>query len=273
MSKSKGNVVVPTDLLDTYGSDAVRYWAANGRYGVDTTFDPGQLKVGRRLAIKILNASKFVLSLEGPVGPTTSPVDQSLLAALDGVVGEASAALSGYDHAGALEAVERFFWMFCDDYLELVKARAYGPGAAGTADEGGASARGTLRQALDVLLRLFAPFMPFVTEEAWSWWHDGSVHAAAWPSAAPGSRSGADAGDPAVLATAAAVLGQVRKAKTAAKLSIRAEAARVVVRGPDEAVVDASEPDLRAAGNIADFAFEYAPELGTEVTLAEAVAP
>jgi valyl-tRNA synthetase len=260
MSKSKGNVVVPTDLLDQYGSDAVRYWAANGRYGVDTAFDPGQLKVGRRLAIKILNASKFVLSLEGPAGPATSAVDRSLLAALDGIVREASAALAAYDHTSALEVIERFFWMFCDDYLELVKARAYGPGA------GGESARGTLRQALAVLLRLFAPFMPFVTEEAWSWWQDGSVHAAAWPSA------GADAGDPAVLATAAAVLGQVRKAKTAARLSIRAEAARVVVRGPDEAAVRASEPDLRAAGNITDFVFEPAAELDTEVTLAEAVA-
>jgi valyl-tRNA synthetase len=268
MSKSKGNVVVPTELLAQYGSDAVRYWAANGRYGVDTTFDPGQLKVGRRLAIKILNASKFVLSLEGPVGPATAPVDRSLLAALDEMVREASAALSSYDHAGALEAIERFFWMFCDDYLELVKTRAYSAGDGGAGD-GGASARGTLRQALDVLLRLFAPFMPFVTEEAWSWWRDGFVHAAAWPSAA---EAGADAGDPAVLATAAAVLGQVRKAKTEAKLSIRAEAARVVVRGPDEAVVRASEPDLRAAGNIADFSFEYAPELGTEVTLAEPVA-
>jgi valyl-tRNA synthetase len=262
MSKSKGNVVVPTDLLDQYGSDAVRYWAANGRYGVDTAFDPGQLKVGRRLAIKILNASKFVLSLEGPAGPATSAVDRSLLAALDGMVREASAALSGYDHTSALEVTERFFWMFCDDYLELVKARAYGPGA------GGESARGTLRQALAVQLRLFAPFMPFVTEEAWSWWQDGSVHAATWPSAG----ADADAGDPAVLATAAAVLGQVRKAKTAAKLSIRAEAARVVVRGPDEAAVRASEPDLRAAGNITDFAFEPAAELETEVTLAEAVA-
>jgi valyl-tRNA synthetase len=273
MSKSKGNVVVPTELLAQYGSDAVRYWAANGRYGVDTAFDPGQLKVGRRLAIKILNASKFVLSLEGPVGPATAPVDRSLLAALDEMVREASAALSSYDHTGALEAIERFFWMFCDDYLELVKTRAYsaGDGGAGEggAGDGGASARGTLRQALDVLLRLFAPFMPFVTEEAWSWWRDGSVHAAAWPSAA---EAGADAGDPAVLATAAAVLGQVRKAKTEAKLSIRAEAARVVVRGPDEAVVRASEPDLRAAGNIADFSFQYAPELGTEVTLAEPVA-
>ena len=270
MSKSKGNAVVPTDLLDTYGSDAVRYWAASGRYGVDTAFDPGQLKIGRRLAIKILNASKFVLSLDGPVGPATAAVDRSLLAALDDMVREASAALSGYDHAGALEAAERFFWMFCDDYLELVKARAYGAsshgeGAAGT--HGGASARGALREALDVLLRMFAPFMPFVTEEAWSWWHDGSIHAAAWPAGAPG----ADAGDPAVLATAAAVLGQVRKAKTAARLSIRAEAARVVVRGPDEAAVRASESDLRAAGNIADFSFQPAPALETEVTLAEAV--
>jgi valyl-tRNA synthetase len=265
MSKSKGNVVVPTDLLDQYGSDAVRYWAANGRYGVDTAFDPGQLKVGRRLAIKILNASKFVLSLDGPVGLVTSPVDRSLLAALDEVAREASAALTAYDHTGALEATERFFWMFCDDYLELVKTRAYGPGA------GGASARGTLRQALGVLLRLFAPFLPFVTEEAWSWWQEGSVHAAAWPTA----ESGFPAGDPAVLATAAHVLGQVRKAKTAAKRSMRAEAALVVVRGPDEAVVRASESDLRAAGNIADFSFERVPdgELTTEVTLAESVAP
>jgi valyl-tRNA synthetase len=264
MSKSKGNVVVPTDLLNQYGSDAVRYWAANGRYGVDTAFDPAQLKVGRRLAIKILNASKFVLSLGGPVGPVTSPVDKSMLALLDEVVRAASSALLGYDHTGALEVTERFFWTFCDDYLELVKARAYDEAGAG-----GASARAALRQALDVLLRLFAPFLPFVTEEAWSWWQEGSVHRADWPSA--GTRP-ADAGDPAVLTTAADILGQVRKAKTAAKLSIRAEAQRVVVRGPDEAAVRASESDLLAAGNIADFSFEQAPELATEVTLAESVA-
>jgi valyl-tRNA synthetase len=292
MSKSKGNVVVPTELLEQYGSDAVRYWAANGRYGVDTAFEPAQLKVGRRLAIKILNASKFVLSLHGPAGPVTAPVDQSLLAALRLTAGEATAALEAYDHAGALEAVERFFWMFCDDYLELVKTRAY------VADSpGGASARGALRQALDVLLRMFAPFLPFVSEEVWSWWRDGSVHQAPWPAgdyslgadalvadslagdlvapsaADPGSGSAAAAGDPAVLATAAAVLGEVRKAKSAAKRSMRAEAERVVVRGPDESAVRAAESDLRAAGNIADFAFLPAPggELSTEVTLAEAV--
>jgi valyl-tRNA synthetase len=264
MSKSKGNVVTPADLLDQYGSDAVRYWAAGGRYGVDTAFDVGELKVGRRLAIKILNASKFVLSLDGAAGPVTEAVDRSLLAALDGVVRAATAALDGYDHTGALEAVERFFWMFCDDYLELVKARAYE--ASGPV---GASARGALRAALSVLLRLFAPFLPFVTEEAWSWWQSGSVHAAGWPSG-QADLAGAEAGNPAVLATAAIILGQIRKAKSEAKVSMRAEAERVVVHAPDAELALASAGDLRAAGNVADLAVVPAPsgEPETEVTLA-----
>jgi valyl-tRNA synthetase len=273
MSKSKGNVVTPIDLLNQYGSDAVRYWSASGRYGVDTAFDLGQLKVGRRLAVKILNASKFVLSVSGDggsdsagsgdAGPVTAAVDRSMLAALDEVVRSATAALDSYDHAGALEATERFFWMFCDDYLELVKARAYGSGA------GASSARGALRTALSVLLRLFAPFLPFVTEEVWSWWQEGSVHRASWPASEVGG-----VGDPSLLATAAVVLGQIRKAKSEAKVSMRAEAARVIVRLPSAEAADAvraSEDDLRAAGNIADFSFVLAPggELTTEVTLAE----
>jgi valyl-tRNA synthetase len=270
MSKSKGNnVVTPTDLLEQYGSDAVRYWSASGRYGVDTVFDVGQLKVGRRLAIKILNASKFVLSLDGAVGPITAAVDLSLLAGLDGVVRSATSALASYDHAGALAAIERFFWMFCDDYLELVKARAYGSGAQAASGTEAASARGALRAALSVLLRLFAPFLPFVTEEAWSWWQEGSVHRAAWPSG-DADLAGAERGNPAVLQAAATVLGQIRKAKTAAKVSMRAEAARVVVRGPDAEVLLACAGDLRAAGNIDDLSVVPAPggEPTTEVTLA-----
>jgi valyl-tRNA synthetase len=270
MSKSKGNVLTPVDLLEQYGSDAVRYWAASGRYGVDTAFDLGQIKVGRRLAVKILNASKFVLSLDGSAGPVTAPVDRSMLAALDDVVAAATAAMAGYDHTAALEAAERFFWMFCDDYLELVKSRAYGSGA------GAASARGALRTALSALLRLFAPVLPFVTEEVWSWWQEGSVHRASWPAAvALGSGAAGGVGDASVLATAAAVLGQIRKAKSEAKVSMRAEAARVVVRGPGDAAdaVRASEGDLRAAGNVADFSFVLVPGggLATEVTLADPV--
>jgi valyl-tRNA synthetase len=271
MSKSKGNVVTPADLLDQFGSDAVRYWSASGRYGVDTAFDLGELKVGRRLGIKILNASKFVLSLEPAVGPVTEAVDRSLLAALDDVLRTATSALACYDHTGALEAIERFFWMFCDDYLELVKTRAYGGDAEAAPVPGSASARGALRAALSVLLRLFAPFMPFVTEEVWSWWQEGSVHRAAWPSGDADLAGGhAAAGDPAVLATAATILGQIRKAKSEAKVSMRAEAERVIVRGPDLELMRACAADLLAAGNIGKISFVPTPggELTTEVALA-----
>lgn len=255
MSKSKGNVVTPLDLLEQHGSDAVRYWAANGRYGVDTTFDPGQLKIGRRLAIKILNASKFVLGLASDDSGVSEPLDQSMLAALSNVVREAGDALAAYDHTRAVEAVERFFWAFCDDYLELVKARAYESGAAS------ASAHAALRQALDTLLRLFAPFLPFVTEEVWSWWRDGSVHRASWPAADQ------SAGDPAVLVVASEVLGQVRKAKSEAKVSMRAEVSRLIVWAPEAELVRQAQDDLCAAGNVEEFVLEHGDELKVEVHL------
>jgi valyl-tRNA synthetase len=231
MSKSKGNVVTPMGLLEEYGSDAVRYWAARGRPGADTAFDDGQMKIGRRLAIKILNASKFALGVAGEGGEVadgaaiTAPLDQALLAGLADVAADATAAFEAYDYSRALEQTERFFWAFCDDYVELVKQRAYG-----TAGEPGArSARATLLRALDTLLRLFAPHLPFVTEEVWSWWQHGSVHRAAWPDPSALRRQAGD-GDRAVFVIAGEVLGAVRKHKTERQRSLRVEAERVLVR-------------------------------------------
>ncbi len=173
MSKSKGNVVTPMPLFDQYGTDAVRYWAISARPGVDTAFSEDQMKVGRRLATKLLNVTKFVLGFLGDgTAPDPAavgePVDRGMLALLDATIAEATTAFEGFDYARALERTETFFWWFCDDYVELVKGRAYG----GRGPDGAASATAALAIALAALQRLLAPMLPFATEEAWSWSHD-----------------------------------------------------------------------------------------------------
>ena len=273
MSKSVGNVITPRALLEKHGSDGVRYWASSGRPGMDTAFVESQMEVGRKLALKILNASKFVLSPklwlgeEGGAGdqaaveavslaasaserPQTAaePVDVALLESLRGLVSTATAAFDAYDYARALERTEAWFWDFCDNYLELVKARAYGEMGPGRA----MSARTALAVSLSTLLRLFAPFMPYVTEEVWSWWHEGSVHRAAWPAESLPAElpEGADVG---VYLAAVELLGAVRRTKSEAKVSPRTPVERVTFRGPSNEVsaLRQVEADLRAAQNIA----------------------
>ncbi|MGO2528626.1 MAG: valine--tRNA ligase [Microbacterium gubbeenense] len=265
MSKSKGNAVTPADILDKHGSDAVRYWAASSRLGTDAAFDPQnptQIKIGRRLAIKVLNAAKFALSFDAPEGSeVTEPLDLAMLAALDRVIDQATASLDAYDHARALEVSESFFWTFCDDYLELVKERAYEGGAAG------ASAAVALRTALSTLLRLLAPVISFATEEAWSWFQEGSVHTAAWPVS-----SGA-AGDPAVLEIASQALIGVRRAKTEAKASQRTPVASATITAPGSqlALLQLAAADLKAVGRIEELTIVEGAELEvTEIELAPA---
>ncbi|BDZ50006.1 valine--tRNA ligase [Frondihabitans sucicola] len=274
MSKSKGNVVTPAAMLDDHGSDAVRYWAASSRLGTDAAFDPQnpkQIKVGRRLAIKVLNAAKFVYSFELPAGVSvdaagvTAPLDRDLLANFAAVIESATTSLDGYDHAKALETIEKFFWTFCDDYLELVKERAYGAGSTA----GQASAVLTLQTAVDGLLRLLAPYLPFATEEVWSWTHDSSVHTAAWPTVTELGVS-----DPAsglVDLVGQALIG-IRRAKTDAKASQKTPVTSAVVSAPAAALalLRSAGDDLAAVGRIETLTFVEGDELAvTDIVLAE----
>jgi valyl-tRNA synthetase len=284
MSKSKGNVVTPRPLLEKHGADAVRYWAACGRPGTDTAVDDAQMKVGRRLAIKVLNASRFALGriadpsgtiAAPPVEGVSAPIDRAMLARLAAVVGEATEAFEGYDYARALERTEAFFWTFCDDYVELVKTRAYGE----VTDPPTASARAALAVALSVQLRLLAPVLPFVTEEVWSWWQTGSIHTASWPTVGelgPQAAAGSDSSDgPAagesVLEVAAEVLGRVRQEKSQAKRSMRAPVSTLTVADTPAriAALLLAEQDLRDAGGIGRLITTEADQQEIVVELAE----
>jgi len=269
MSKSKGNVVTPMGLLEQHGSDGVRYWAASGQPGRDTAFDPQQMKVGRRLAIKVLNAAKFVLSTPDPRGPIANPVDRGMLTSLARLVRDATTDLETYEYARALERIERFFWFFCDDYLELIKSRRYGdrgPEAAGSANT-------ALLAALDTLLRLLAPYLPFATEEVWSWWQEGSVHHAKWPRAEEllDQLGGEDEAGELALRLAADVLGELRRRKSEEQRPLRTPVLRVVVRDTQARLhaLPHVTDDLRAAGLIQQLDSEVAEAFAVHAELGE----
>jgi valyl-tRNA synthetase len=294
MSKSKGNVVTPMHLLEEHGADAARYWAASGRPGTDTAFDPQQMKVGRRLAVKLLNASKFALADLPAAGEAlTHPLDRALIARLAAVVADATDSFDAYDYARALERAESFFWWYCDFYLELVKGRRYD-----TDPQVSASVSLALRLSLSVFQRLFAPFLPFVSDEVWSWWQDGSVHRAQWPdaeelrvaagvatagappAAAPLAGAAEREGDASsngrgreevALEVTADVLREVRKAKSQAGRPMRAPVRRVVVRDTAErlSALSLGEGDLLAAGAIEQLEPVEDGEFAVEVELAE----
>ncbi len=217
MSKSKGNVVTPMHLLEEYGADAVRYWSANARLGTDTAFDTNVLKVGRRLVTKLFNAGKFVLMQSAEPGPVSHPLDVAFLSELNDLITKVTAQFEKYEHSYALGETEKFFWRgLTDNYLELVKARSRSESDAA----GRSSAVATLRIALNVLLRLFAPFVPYITEEIWSWQFAGetgqaSIHKAPWPERIELPAAAED-----VFETACAALSAINKAKSEAGVSV-----------------------------------------------------
>jgi valyl-tRNA synthetase len=270
MSKSKGNVVTPADLFDSYGSDAVRYWAVGARPGVDTAFSEDQMKVGRKLATKLLNVSKFVLGI-GEVADDVVPteaIDVAMLHRLAGVVDEATAAFEAFDYARVLERTEEFFWWFCDDYVELVKTRGY----LSHSEEGAMSARAALRRALSTLQRLLAPLLPFVTEEVWNWWQTGSVHQSQWPTTNELTLGLTSGPNEELLDAICGAIGVIRRAKTEAKVSQRAVVTEASFVASNEAAsaITAGWADIADAGSVEKWSISTADtnEITVNVTLA-----
>jgi valyl-tRNA synthetase len=266
MSKSKGNVVTPLALLQEHGSDGVRYWAARGGPGVDTAFDVGQMKIGRKLAMKVLNVSKFVLAGDQADGAVSEPLDRGMLQNLATLVDDATAELENYEYARALAKIESFFWDFCDNYVEAAKSRKYGDFGAAAA----ASASTAMRLALSVLLRLLAPYLAFVSEEVWSWTQAGSIHRAPWPARDEILRvSGTDESAKQAVFHVTEALNAIRKGKADHKVSIGTPVRRVIYQSTDEAIacLQLVERDLKAASRTEELVLRAAAEPGVQITL------
>ena len=261
MSKSKGNVITPLALLEEHGSDAVRYWAAKGGPGVDTAFDPAQMKLGRRLAIKLLNASKFVLMKSSPTGRVTNPLDRATLLHLADVIHFATADLNEYDYGAALRRTEEFFWWFCDDYIEHVKRRRQSD------DEHGISATSSCVVSLSVILRLFAPFLPFVTEEVWSWFHADSVHRQPWPNPSEVRHLIGDAAEDdlrQVRLNATEITAEIRRQRSLQKRPFGVPVKRLQLPDALQDRWRAISADVQAANNASDAAVSFGADYDVE---------
>lgn len=288
MSKSKGNAMTPIHIFEQYSADAYRYWAARNRLGTDTIFDTEVIRVGKRLCTKLFNASRFVLMqldrVEADYGglrqeDIVESLDVAFVARLRELVQRASSAFDDFDYAAPLQLSEDLFWQFCDDYLELVKVRSYGD--EDTVER--RSATTTLHLGLRTFLRLFAPFLPFVTEEVWSWRFAGgdeaqhSIHRSSWPSVEEMS----DVAPPEhqeSFAVAVELLRAIRGCKTRQKRSLRWPVSEMVVRAPDtvRAALAPVLDDVLHAGVVETGAWRLedgsAPEgaaMDVEVVLAE----
>jgi len=260
MSKSRGNVVTPMHLLDEYTADGVRYWAAGARLGTDTAFDEKIFKIGKRLVTKLFNAGKFVLSQAAAEGPIAAELDRAFAHRLAGLVERVTASLDEFDFAHALQDTESFFWNdFTDTFIELAKARAR---------EGDPSAVAALRLGLGVLLRLFAPVLPYITEEVWSWTFAGesgspSIHAAPWPGRRDFDAVAAPA-DPASFAAAVGCLAAINKRKSEAGVSVGRAVTRLALAA-SPATLSTLGPvaaDVMAAARVAEYALQ--PRAGRE---------
>lgn len=274
MSKSKGNVITPVDLIRDKGADAVRYWASTSRLGADTAFSEDLLKIGKKLVNKLWNATTFASIHLGKIkaapktaredvaeGKITAALDLWILTRLQETVAKATQNFHAFEYCDARVAVEEFFWKdFCDNYLELVKVRAYNetPG-----DAGAASAHLTLYHCLNTLLRLFAPFLPHICEELWHHLFDekNSVHSnGTWPDAAnfPSDKKAEASGEAAMQ-----VLEAVRKAKSERNVSIKFPIDEVLVTAGSAAgatweLLAPVAEDLKGAGTITALRWESA---------------
>ena len=230
------NRYVPDDVMARYGADALRLWATKARIGTDLRYNEKDIRTGRKFAVKLWNVGRFLSMNTGDLDVSAHPppperrniVDRWLLSHLTDAVTEATTAFEAHDFMQAHQAASRMFWsIYCDRYIEMIKDRLGGPD--------GLSARWTLWQSFRILLGLFAPFAPFVTEHMYQRFYRGhegavSLHLTRWPEADDRWR-----GDRAAVDQLAVILDGVRVLRSGLRLGSSARLRQLTVQAHDAA--------------------------------------
>ncbi|MHC4777617.1 MAG: valine--tRNA ligase [Planctomycetota bacterium] len=263
-SKRSGSFVTSEEMVTKYSADGVRYWASGAGLGQNLRFFEDDVKAGHKIVVKLWNVARFTLPLVGEYdggGTLTEIFDRWILAELRDVTRSATEFFDRYEYSHTRTTVERFFWTrFCDNFLEIVKDRLYNHETRGA--EARASGQEALRTAMRVILQLFAPIMPFVTEEIWrkAFPGEGSIHVSSWPDfeSLPQDEEAKEAGTAAVE-----ILSIARRYKTESKTSLRTPVAAVAVEAPSRilSLLEPAVPDLKAAA-VADEVLLGAPVEG-----------
>jgi valyl-tRNA synthetase len=240
MSKSKGNIIEPAALLEKFGVDPIRYWASTSKSGNDTSYSEGVVLNGKKLVSKIKNAAKFCELHFKDIGQVDAEKslhsgevfcasDLWMLSKLNKVIFNATEHFNKFEYASARDEIETFFWQdFCDTYLELIKTRIYNDG--NDYAKGQKSAIITLHYVLDTILRLFAPFVPYTTEEVYMdiLKKDFSIHCKGnWPKEINFQFEVEQECETVIFA----VLDEARKAKTQRQLSMKAPIQLIAISG------------------------------------------
>jgi len=275
MSKSKGNVIEPQEMIEKYSADALRFWAASSKLGEDLPFKEKELHTGQKFMTKLWNASKFVfMHLEDydckKIPPKLTVADRWLLAKLKRIVDAATDSFEQYEYFRTKADSEKFFWqVFCDYYLEMVKHRLYNPDQVG--EESRRAVQHTLYTGLLSVLKLMAPIMPHITEEIYQGYFreregDKSIHITSWPSFGDeyADKTSEEAGD-----IAAEVIHVIRKHKSYANMPLGAEVEKAKVLVPKDKIesIKLVLDDIKGTGKIKELVFEAADVDGCEFVI------
>ena len=271
MSKSRGNVITPINTIEQFGSDAVRYWAGSARLGTDTTYDESVFLIGNKLVTKLYNAAKFVLSHDSSETNDINELDASFLQDLQKLIDEVTNCYDKFEFAQALQLSEEFFWnIYTDNYIELVKKRVFN-----SEGEEKKSAVTTLRIALSVLLRIYAPVLPSITEEIWSWCfaketNTNSIHQSNWPNVLefkmfnpPENKDSLD--------VAIKTIRAIRKTKTANAIGLGkpVDSIKLIINTHQKDILTKIMDDVSNAAGCYNFSFESSDSEEIEATITE----